>query len=94
MIRVIIERHIAETMEINYEDAAKDVLQLAIKADGFISGESLKDIRNPRHRMLLCKWRSAADWDRWYNSAERKGVMSKLNLMLETGEKISVLDLP
>ena len=94
MIRVIIDRMIAETMEANYEDAALDVLQLAVKANGFISGESLKDIRNPRHRIVLCKWRSPADWDRWCASEERKSVMGKLNLMLETEEKISILDLP
>ena len=94
MIRVIIERTIAETMESNYEDTAKATLQQAVRADGFISGESLRDLNNPRHRIVLCKWRSAADWDRWFHSPERKEMMNKLNLMLEQEERITLLEIP
>ena len=94
MIRVIIERTIAETMESTYEDTAKETLQQAIRAEGFISGESLRDVDNPRHRIVLCKWRSQTDWDHWFHSNERKEMMNKLNLMLEGGERITILDLP
>lgn len=94
MIRVIIERTIAETMESSYENAAKATLQQAITAEGFISGESLRDLNNPRHRMVLCKWRSATDWDRWFHSKERKDMMNTLNLMLESEERITLLESP
>jgi len=91
MIRVIIERFIAESLEANYEETAKDTLQKAIKAPGFISGESLKAIDNPRHRFILCNWRSLHDWQQWEQSTERKDMMSKLNLMFEKEEKFTIL---
>lgn len=94
MIRVIIERFIAETLEPNYEDTAKEILQKAIRSDGFISGESLKDTQNPLHRFILCNWRSISDWQRWEHSHERKELMDKLNLMLEKEEKTTVLEMP
>jgi len=94
MIRVIIDRFIAESLEANYEVTAKETLQEAIKAPGFISGESLKDVLNERHRVVLCNWRSLQDWQRWLNSPERKNMMVQLNLMLETPEKVTVLELP
>jgi len=94
MIRVIIERFIAESLEANYEDAAKDTLQKAIRAPGFISGESLKDIQNPRHRFILCNWRSIQDWQIWQQSHERKEIMETLNLMLEKDEKFTILEIP
>jgi heme-degrading monooxygenase HmoA len=94
MIRVIIERSIAESLEANYEDTAKQTLQKAISAPGFISGESLKDITNSRHRVILCNWRSIQDWQAWQQSQERKEMMNKLNLMLDKEEKITVLDMP
>lgn len=94
MIRVIIERSIAETLEANYEDTAKQTLQKAINAPGFISGESLKDHSNSRHRVILCNWRSIQDWQSWQQSHERKEMMDKLNLMLDKEEKITVLDMP
>lgn len=94
MIRVIIERVIAETLEANYEQAAMEILQKAVVAPGFISGESLRDISNPRHRMVLCKWRSLADWQHWQDSQERKELMDKLNLMLEKEEIVTALESP
>jgi heme-degrading monooxygenase HmoA len=94
MIRVIIERLIAESLEANYEDTAKETLQKAIKAPGFISGESLKDIQNSRHRCILCNWRSIQDWQIWQQSHERKEMMDKLNLMLEKEEKVTILEIP
>lgn len=94
MIRVIIERFIAETLEANYEDVAKNTLQKAVRAPGFISGESLKDMANPRHRVLLCNWRSLAEWSQWHDSAERKEMMDQMNLMLEKEEKITILEMP
>jgi len=94
MIRVIIDRFIAESLESNYEVTAKETLQAAIQAPGFISGESLKDVQNERHRVVLCNWRSLQDWQRWLSSPERKKMMEQLNLMLETPEKVTVLELP
>lgn len=94
MIRVIIDRFIAESLEANYEVTAKETLQEAIQAPGFISGESLKDVFHERHRVVLCNWRSLQDWQRWLSSPERKKMMEQLNLMLETPEKVTVLELP
>jgi heme-degrading monooxygenase HmoA len=94
MIRVIIDRHIAETLEANYEDAALEILSASVKAPGFISGESLCDLDDPRHRIVLCKWRSRLDWDNWNASPERKSLMGKLTLMLDRNESVSLLDSP
>tara|TARA_R110001592_G_scaffold49482_1_gene154264 strand:- start:17249 stop:17533 length:285 start_codon:yes stop_codon:yes gene_type:complete len=94
MIRVIIERFIAESLEANYEDTAKEILQKAILSDGFISGESLKDINNSKHRFITCNWRSIIDWQHWELSHERKEMMDKMNLMLDKEEKVTVLEIP
>jgi len=94
MIRVIIDRYIAETLEKNYETAALEILSASVRAPGFISGESLVDMDNPRHRIVLCKWRSRLDWDSWCQSQERRELMAKLSLMLERPEAVTLLDLP
>jgi len=91
MIRVLIERHIAETLESAYEDRARKVLQQAVSAPGFISGETLVDCRDPNHRMTLANWRSEADWDRWYRSPERRELMPELTPMMDRYEAITVL---
>lgn len=92
MIRVLIERHIAETLEDAYELRARKVLQQAVSAPGFISGETLSDSHDPNHRITLANWRSEADWDRWYRSPERRELMAELVPMMDQDETITVLE--
>lgn len=91
MIRVLIERHIAESLETAYEERSRRVLRQAIDAPGFVSGETLVDANDPNHRLTLCNWRSIADWDRWYHSQSRTELMTELKPMMDQEEKITVL---
>jgi len=92
MIRVIIERHIADDLAEHYERAARNTLQKAMSAHGFISGEALHDASNPNHRYVIVTYRTIQDWHRWSSSEERKEMMEAINPMLETDEKITILE--
>lgn len=91
MIRVLIERHIAESLEAAYEERSRTILQSAVAAPGFVSGETLVDARDPNHRITLANWRSEADWDRWYQSLERRQLLNDVKPMLDQDEKITIL---
>lgn len=91
MIRVLIERHIAESLESAYEERSRRVLQRAVTAPGFVSGETLVDTNDPNHRFALANWRSESDWQRWLGSEERKSLMAELVPMMDRDEKITVL---
>ena len=90
MIRVLIERHIAETLESAYEDRSRKVLQNAVSAPGFVSGETLVDTHDANHRLTLSNWRSEADWQRWLLSEERRELMAELIPMMDRDEIITV----
>ena len=92
MIRVLIERHIADDLAEHYEKAARNTLQTAMQAHGFISGESLKSAYDPNHRVVMATFRNIADWQRWHSSQERKEIMEAITPMLETEEKITILE--
>lgn len=91
MIRVLIERHIAESLETAYEERSRKVLQTAVAAPGFISGETLVDSHDPNHRITLANWRSETDWSRWYSSDDRRDLMAELIPMMDKDEAITVL---
>lgn len=91
MIRVLIERHIAESLEPVYEERSRKVLQHAVSAPGFVSGETLVDSDDPNHHFTLANWRSEADWLRWQRSEERKSLMAELIPMMDREEIITVL---
>lgn len=91
MIRVLIERHIAESLEAAYEERSRKVLQNAVSAPGFVSGETLVDSHDANHRFTLANWRSEADWQRWHMSEERRELMAELIPMMDREEIITVL---
>lgn len=89
MIKVIIERYVAEDLEEHYDKASKATLQLAMQARGFISGETLCDVYDSRHRIVIATYRTLQDWQIWHASDERKEMMELISPMLEHEEKIT-----
>ncbi len=92
MIRVLIERYVDASLEQHYEIAARKILQGAVQAPGFISGESLRDMQNSNHRLILCTWTSIQQWQQWQTSQIRHNLMAELAPMLDREEKVTLLD--
>ncbi|MCV6623986.1 antibiotic biosynthesis monooxygenase [uncultured Pseudoteredinibacter sp.] len=92
MIHVLIERHIGADLESTYEAMARSTLQGAYQAVGFINGETFYDMNNPRHHYVLSKWRTLSDWQRWFQSDERRKMISQLGATLDGPEKITFLE--
>ena len=92
MIYVLVERQIADGMESTYEVAARHALKRAYEAEGFLRGETLRDLQRPNHHYLISKWRSLHDWKRWYYSDSRYETMNQLNPTLADFEKITLLE--
>lgn len=92
MIKVIIERHIADDLGEHYDKAARATLQQAMQAHGFISGEALQNSYDSNHRVVIATYRTLQDWQRWHGSAERQAIMAQMMPMLEGEEKITVLE--
>ena len=92
MIRVLIERQIADGLAEHYDKAARETLQLAMSAHGFISGEALRNAHDHNHRIVIATYRTLQDWQRWARSAERNEMMAAINPMLETEEKVTIFE--
>lgn len=92
MIRVLIERHIAEELIMHYDRAAQATLQLAMQSPGFISGEVLRNVVDPNHRLIIASYRTLQDWQRWMSSDARKEMMEQLIPMMETEEKVTIFE--
>ena len=92
MIRVLIERRIAQGLEHYYDCTVKRTISQVVRAPGCLAGESLKDSLDPRRRIIMSKWASLEDWENWLYSAERKNVISELAPLLDGSERITMLE--
>jgi heme-degrading monooxygenase HmoA len=91
MIRVIIEREVAEGLEEFYEAAIANLLGVMSNAGGYLSGESLVDIHKPNHYVVVTRWIDEAAWKRWYASSERQEMLDAIRPFLLNEEKFTLL---
>lgn len=91
MIKVIIERVVAEGLEAPYEKAVGQLLTVMTRAKGYISGESLVDAKHPNHYVVVARWSDEDAWDDWFRSEDRKRILTTVRPFLQTDEKFTVL---
>ena len=91
MIRVIIEREVAEGLEEFYESAIANLLGAMSNAGGYLSGESLVDIHRPNRYVVVTRWIDEAAWNRWYGSIERQEMLDAIGPFLLNEEKFTLL---
>ncbi len=91
MIRVIIEREIAEGLEEFYESAIANLLGAMASAGGYLAGESLVDIHQPNRYVVVTRWADEAAWERWCRSNERQQMLDAIRPFLLHEEKFTLL---
>ena len=62
----------------------------AATQSGYITGETLRSMDNPKEFMVVSTWQSSEDWNKWLKSEDRNKVQSKIDDLLggETGYEI------
>jgi len=86
-VRVVIEREVEPGQEARLQHLLMQARAKAIKAKGYISGETLRAVDNPNKFLVLSNWNTAADWKAWENSPERaKLQMEMAPLLLGRGK--------
>ena len=91
MIRVVIEREIAEGLEQFYESAIADLLDVMAKAPGYVSGESSVEIHRPNRYVVITRWIDEAAWNKWFQSSERQELLDAIRPFLQNEEKFTLL---
>jgi len=92
MIRVIIEREIAEGLEQFYQAAIADLLDVMASAPGYLAGESLVEIHHPNRYVVVTRWTNEAAWNRWFQSPERQELADAIRPFLQKDEKFTLLE--
>ena len=92
MIKVLIERRIADGLEEHYENYVSEALKSISSIPGYISGESLINTDQPNHHVIISSWHSTNAWEKWATSEKRKYFKDQIMPLLIDEEKYTVFD--
>ncbi|RJR25106.1 MAG: antibiotic biosynthesis monooxygenase [Desulfobacteraceae bacterium] len=86
-VKILISRRIPKEKEEEILPLLIELRSLAVSQPGYISGETLRNIRDPEDYVVISTWHSTKDWDSWVGSALRSSIQEKIDSIL--GEKTS-----
>lgn len=92
MIRVIIEREVKEDCFHDYLDMIRTARNKATNIDGFIAGELLQQKSNQCMAVIISSWETVEAWDEWAESPERLTILKEMRPLLNSDEKVTVLE--
>jgi antibiotic biosynthesis monooxygenase (ABM) superfamily enzyme len=55
---------------------------MALNQPGYISGETLSNIENPEECLVIGRWESVEDWNRWLNSNDRDEINKRIESLI------------
>ena len=91
MIRIIIERNILDGKLDDYHALIRQAKNKASNMPGFLSGEIFHVKGNRNQVVVMSCWDSFETWEVWAESEERQDLLEDMRPLLESDEKIMVL---
>ena len=85
MIKVLIKRRFKKDKEEEVSSLLRKFRGRAMHQPGYISGETLRSLDDPEDYMVVSKWETVDDWQKWLQSKERRELQGKVDSLI--GEK-------
>ena len=92
MVKVVIERHCHRGKETELSDLLTRLRLRAMRQPGYHSGETLIGAYDPSLWLVISTWSDAEQWKTWQNSPQRQEVLNKIETLLTTPVKESILN--
>jgi heme oxygenase (mycobilin-producing) len=84
-IKILIKRRLPLDKAQYIAAIFRQLRMIALEQEGYISSETLRSMENPQEFLVISTWRSFEDWQKWFNSSQRKELHAKVDMLLEGG---------
>ena len=81
-IKILLKRQFPEEKAVAFKELIDQLRSSATGQSGYISGETLRRVGQPREFLVISKWKSLGDWKRWFEGPERTAIHEKIDDLL------------
>ena len=78
-VKILIERKFKEDPSLEEIKTINELRTGAMQRKGYISGETLVDLKDQRRIVVISVWANKAGWEAWLNSDERRNIGANLD---------------
>ena len=89
MVKVMIETECQPGKEVQLKYLLKELRSEAVKQNGYICGETLREVDNPSIFCIISTWIKLESWREWQTSQQRLSIEDTIS-SLTTLRKISI----
>ena len=91
-VKIIIKRKVPERIVESLLPLLKDLRNLAMDQDGYISGETMKRLDQPGENLVVSTWQSIDAWRAWVLNQERIEIQKKIDQLLGEETRYELYD--
>jgi len=81
-VKIFIKRRVPEEKARELIPLVREMRGLATNHEGYISGETLRNLEKPEEFMVISTWQSSQDWKEWLKSEDKKKIQDKIDSLL------------
>lgn len=81
-VKALIKRVVPESKARQMIPLFRQMRALAMNQDGYISGETLRNLNNTEEYLVISSWQSSEAWVNWLNSNDRQNIQAKIDELL------------
>ena len=78
-VKIIIRRSLPTVTKGETYPLVMKLRESAMKQNGYVSGETLRNFDDPEDFIVISTWRSLEDWRAWEANPERQKLQEKLD---------------
>jgi len=89
-VRIVIDRKVKKGKEADFAKLLRELRSKAVPSKGYISGETLRALDDPRNYIVITTWQSIDDWKSWEKNPERKKIQNRIEKLMARPTKTKI----
>ena len=81
-VKILLKRQFPEDKADTLKDLIDQLRAATTGQPGYVSGETLRRMDRSGECLVISKWKSLADWERWFERPERSVIQQKIDDLL------------
>lgn len=81
-VKVLIKRRVPNEKARDMLKLFRQMRQMAMQQEGYISGETLRNLEEPENFVVISNWQTSKDWENWLASSQRQELQGKIDDLL------------